>query len=353
MAFERPTLLTLIKRAEADVEANMPGADARFRRSNLNVLARVHAAAVHGLYGYLDWISRQILPDTAEAQILDRHAAIWLREGRLPAAYAGGSVVASGTSGSIIPGGSVIARADGVTYTSTSDVTVTGGQALVAVICDEPGQVGNTIAETEMSLLSPIAGVNAALTVSDNGISGGADIESDSALRARLIARIKQPPHGGAAHDYVAWALEVPGVTRAWVYPGEMGVGTVSVRFMRDGDADPIPGADAVAFVHAYIDERRPVAVKGLYVAAPIPTPLNFTIEALLPGSAAVRAAVDAELREMLLREAKPGGTILLSHIRAAISTAAGEIDYSLVTPVANVTHTTGQMAVMGTITWR
>jgi uncharacterized phage protein gp47/JayE len=65
-----------------------------------------------------------------------------------------------------------------------------------------------------------------------------------------------------------------------------------------------------------------------------------------------VQAAVLAELQDLLLREATPGGTLLLSHIRAAISSAAGETDFVLTSPAANVTNTTGNMCTMGTITW-
>jgi uncharacterized phage protein gp47/JayE len=65
-----------------------------------------------------------------------------------------------------------------------------------------------------------------------------------------------------------------------------------------------------------------------------------------------VQAAVQAELQDLLLREAKPGGTILLSHIRAAISAAAGETDYVLASPAADVTNTAGNMSTMGSITW-
>ena len=45
----------------------------------------------------------------------------------------------------------------------------------------------------------------------------------------------------GDNDDYVAWATEVPGVTRAWCSPNGMGAGTVVVRFVRDDDDDPIP----------------------------------------------------------------------------------------------------------------
>lgn len=355
MPFARPDLPTLIDRAAADIESRLPGADARLRRSNLNVLARVLAGAAHGLYGYVDWLALQILVDTAEAEFLERHANIWLPGGRLPAAYAVGQVTATGTDGAVIPVGTRFRRADGVVYTAEADATVAGGSALVTVVAVEAGQAGNSDAGVSLALETPVAGVNSAAVVTAGALSGGAAIESDDGLRARVLARIQQPPHGGAKHDYIAWALEVPGVTRAWCYPLEAGDGTVTVRFVRDGDASIFPDAGEVAAVLAHIEEVRPVTAH-VYVFAPVAQAVNFTI-ALTPSTAGVRASVEASLRDLLLREAVPEGgagegTILLSHIREAISLAAGETDHDLVAPVADVTLTTGQMAVFGAITW-
>jgi uncharacterized phage protein gp47/JayE len=87
-----------------------------------------------------------------------------------------------------------------------------------------------------MTFLNTIPNVQSVVVVDANKLVNGSDIESIPDLRARLLERIQNPPSGGAAEDYVAWALEVPGVTRAWVYPKEMGAGTVTVRFVRDND---------------------------------------------------------------------------------------------------------------------
>lgn len=355
MPFSRPSLPTLIDRAAADIESRLPGADARLRRSNLNVLARVHAGATHGLYGYLDWIAKQILVDTADAEILERHATIWLPSGRLPAAYAIGQITVTGSDGAVIPAGSVFKRADGATYSSEAEATIAAGQALVTVVADVAGQVGNGAAGITLNLDSPIAGINAAAVVTVGALTGGADIEDDASLRARVLARIQQTPHSGAKHDYIAWAKEVPGVTRAWCYPLEMGDGTVTVRFVRDDDASLIPDVNEVAAVQAYIDALRPVAME-LFVVAPAAAPVNFTIQ-LTPATASVKAAVEAGLRDLLIREAEPEGgagegKILLSHIREAISLAAGETDHVLTVPAADITPTAGQMATFGAITW-
>jgi uncharacterized phage protein gp47/JayE len=195
-----------------------------------------------------------------------------------------------------------------------------------------------------------VPGVASAALVAAPGLTQGADAESDDALRLRLLARIRQPPMGGSASDYVAWALQVPGVTRAWVYPLENGVGTVTVRFVRDNDVDFIPDAGAVTAVQEYIDARRPVTAQ-VTVLAPTAAPLDLTI-ALTPDTAAVRAAVTGELQDLLRRDAKPGGTILISRIREAISVSAGETNHVLSAPTADVTHLAGEMPTLGTITW-
>lgn len=350
MPFSRPTLAELIEHSINDIETRLPGVDARLRRSNLNVISRVHAGATHGLYGYLDWLARQVIYDTAEAEILDRWATIWLNQPRKVAAPAVGNVTFNGTSGTLIPAGTAVQRVDAVEYTTDADATITAGIVTAAVTAVEPGAAGNTDANTMLTLVSPISGVNGSVTVASGGLSQGTDVESDASLRARLIARIQQPPHGGAKFDYVAWALENPGVTRAWVYPMESTAGTVTVRFVRDGDISLIPDASALATVQSYIDERRPVT-SLVYVVAPIAVPLNFTILPA-PNTAAVRTAITAELADLLMRESEPGGTILLSHIREAISIAAGEHDYTMAAPSADVIRATGEMATMGTITW-
>jgi uncharacterized phage protein gp47/JayE len=151
---------------------------------------------------------------------------------------------------------------------------------------------------------------------------------------------------------YAAWAKEVAGVTRAWVFPGELGAGTVTVRFVRDDDDTTIiPDGAEVSAVQGYIDARRPVTAQ-VTVVAPAAVPLNLTID-ITPDTAATRAAVESELRDLLSRdEVVPGGTILLSELRTAIGIAEGISDYTLVSPAASVTHTTGQMPIFGVITW-
>lgn len=348
MPFSRPALTDLIERTRADALARL-NAEELLRRADVEVLARVLAGASHALHGYIDWLSRQVIYDTADAEMLDRWATIWGVPRHAPFT-ASGNITLTGTTGTVIPAGTSLVRTDGAEYTTDADATLAAGTATAAVTASLAGDSGNSLIGSSLSLASPISGANSVATVATGGLAGGADQEDDAALRSRLTFRIQNPPHGGASFDYVTWALEVSGVTRAWVYPEELGLGTVTVRFVRDDDASVIPDAGEVAAVQAYIDALRPVTA-DVTVVAPVAVPLDFTI-ALTPNTAAVKSAVTAELTDLLRREAEPARTILLSRIREAISIAAGETNHVLTVPAADVTHTTGQMATMGTITW-
>jgi uncharacterized phage protein gp47/JayE len=186
--------------------------------------------------------------------------------------------------------------------------------------------------------------------VGEDGITAGAEVESDDSLRSRLLTRIRETPHGGAYHDYLAWALEVPGVTRAWCYPQYLGLGTVGLAFVCDDQADILPDAEKIAEMRDYIEARRPVTAV-VTVFAPIPVPLDLSIR-ITPNLATVAASVETELRDLIYREAEPGGTIYLSHIREAISLAVGEVDHELVSPIEDVVLENGEITVMGAITW-
>lgn len=353
MAFVRPTLREIRDRLAADLLARLPQGDSQPAWSVPGVLARVWALVFHDLFGYAGFISRQIIVDTAESDYLERQAGVWglTRAGE---AVASGTAALSGTTGTVIPAGTILQDGEGRRFTTDAEATIAAGTAEPGITAEDPGGAGNLAADAVLALVSPIAGVSAA-AVGAGGLSGGADVESDDSLRTRLLQRIQEPPHGGAGHDYLGWALdrEAHGraVTRAWVYPQELGIGTVTVRFMMDDTyGDGIPLAGDVTAVQATIDQERPVTA-AVTVLAPLAVPLDFEIS-IAPSTDAVKAAVAAELADLIAREAAPGGTLLLSHIREAISLAAGEYDHGLIAPAAAVVRATGEISTMGEITW-
>jgi uncharacterized phage protein gp47/JayE len=348
MPFERPTLPELIDQGATEIESRLPGLLVRVRRSLVGVINRVVAAGLSTLYKYAEYLNRQAWPDTCDPEYLDQHGARW-GVSRTNAAAATGTVTFTGVNGALLPAGSQVQRSDGQLYATAADAVIATGFAAVSVAALAPGQAGNAGIGVSLTLASPVAGISATASAS-TALAGGADLEGAEPYRARILARVRQAPHGGADFDYVAWAKEVPGVTRAWVYPKEQGAGTVVVRFVRDSDASPIPDAGELATVQAHIEAVRPVTAQ-LYVLAPIAVPISWTIR-LTPDTPAGRQAVAVELAAMIRRDAEPGSTIYKSRADEAVSIAPGEFDHEIQVPAGDVAFGAGQLATMGTITW-
>jgi hypothetical protein len=65
MPFTRPTLAELVDRIQNDLTTRFALTGTALRRSVVNVLARVEAAATHLLHGHLEFLSQQLFPDTS------------------------------------------------------------------------------------------------------------------------------------------------------------------------------------------------------------------------------------------------------------------------------------------------
>lgn len=353
MPFARPTLAELIARVRSDLRGRLEVDGPLVRRAMVDVLGSVWAGAVHTLYGFGDWASKQLFGYSADREYLIPKAEMY-GVTATPATFATGTANTTGTDGSAIPVDTIL-RLDGDTsYRVTTGQVIAGGVAALPITAVLAGSVANVPDGTTLTFESPIAGVNSTATV-DGDIEDGVDEEGTEELRDRFLLRLREPPEGGADQDYEAWALAVPGVTRAWVYPNELGLGTVVVRFVMDGEVDIFPGVGAVADVQAALEEERPITAEVTAVA-PTPLEVDFTIE-LTPNNADAQAAVEAELEDMFRRVAAPGdgagrGTILLSKIHTAIGIAAGVEDYELTVPAANVVPAIGELAVLGAVTW-
>lgn len=354
MPFARPSLTDLITRIGGDLRGRLEVTGPLLRRAMADVLSSVWAGAVHGLYGYLDWVTRQLFGDIDDDDQLLRKAKLYGIT-PVPAGFASGNVTATGVNGTQILTGTII-KLDAVTsYRVTTGQTISGGVATCPVTAVIAGAAANLPAATALTFESPPAGVQSACVVATGGITNGVDQELVSALRVRFLEHLRNPPTGGSAEDYIEFAKSVPGVTRVWVFPRELGLGTVVVRFVRDLDLSIFPDGSAVAAVQAAENAGRPITA-AVTVAAPTALAVAFTLH-IVPDTADTRAAVSAELADLLTRVGEPGdgvsrGKILLSVIRTTIGVAAGVSDYTLTVPAADVVPGVGQLPVLGTITF-
>jgi len=349
--FTRPTLPQLITTVRNDILTRLATDStlAALRRTDAEVYGRVQAAAVHTVYGYIDYLARNLLPDQADEDWLTRHGNM-KRCPRKAATAAAGYVRWDVESNGIrIETGVTIQRDDLVSFTTTAAAVSAGGVLRIPVICDVTGASGNTDDGLAMRLVSPVTGLTSAGAA--DGIQGGADIEDLEVWRGRIIERWYWTPQGGADGDYEVWAKEVPGVTRAWIYRHWLGRGTVGVLVANSDLVNPIPDDATVTAVQDHIEPLAPVAGADIYVFAPTPKIVDFHIR-LTPDTPEIRYAVIAEIRAMMLRDGIPDGTLKPSRISEAVSLATGEYSHELVSPTDDVKIEKAEIGVVGDFTW-
>jgi uncharacterized phage protein gp47/JayE len=214
----------------------------------------------------------------------------------------------------------------------------------VTVEAVTPAAAGNADAGVQMTLGTAIAGVTSSGAAS-GPLAGGADIELDDDLRSRMLQAYASPPQGGSLTDYVNWALAVPGVTRAWVTPNGMGVGSVVVFVMED-EAEAANGGfpqgtngvsssetrvtnstatGDLLVVANYIFTLRPVTAL-VWACKPQQNTVNFTISGLTASpSAALQSAIAAAISGVFLAAGSPGGVTLPNGM------TGGLVDMSLI----------------------
>lgn len=361
MSFNRPTLTQIDARARADMEANIDAVPIVRRRTPLAGIARALAGLSHGLHGHIAWVFKQIHPTSqTDTDQLERHAS-FKNVTRRGAAVSTGTIRITGVDGTVIDDDTRLGSETGVEIATDAAAVIAGGIADIPVRAVLAGSGGNLPGGARFGFLSPVAGASSEAFARSPGLSGGADDEPDNQLLDRYLLRLRRPAHGGASSDYERWALEVPGVTRVWPAPAEMGLGTVTLRIaVDDTPHGPIPTADEVAAVETHIQTRgslnelfegRPVTAQ-LFVAAPVPAPVTVSM-ILTPDTDATRAAVLAELQALFRRVAVPGGIVPRDAISQAISLAPGLSERRLLEPADDAVPQLGHLPVLGEVSFR
>lgn len=331
MPFTIPSFTDIRDTLLRDIANQLPSADTG-PDSDLFIRAASVASAVEGLYQHQAWIVRQIFPDTADTEYLELHAAVRGLT-RKRAVSASGLIRFTGIPGTMVPSGQS-GTVNKQSYITTADSTLDAtGKADIPAAAAVSGTAGNQPAGTIIQLSAIPAGIDSQATIID--MTGGTEQESDSELLARLLELIRRPPAGGNKYDYRRWAMNIPGVTAAYVYPLRRGLGTVDVVITAAGT---LPSAETIAAVQAYINEVRPVTAKDCYVLAP--TLLQVYIKtAILPHNITldeaenkIKTALTAYFAQLI-----PGETVIKSRIEAIISDLIGIADRNLLSPAVNI----------------
>ena len=198
MLFNTPDYQAIRDAILRDIANQLPAANVA-ADGDYAIRANATGAAVEGVYQHQQWIARQIFPDTADTDYLERHAGLY-NITRKAETVATGSIAFSGTAGASVPLGTEAKTTGGTAFlTTVASVIGVGGTASIAAQAAAPGAAGNQGAATTLTLTAAPSGVLSAAAIVT--MSGGTDIEGDASLLARLLFELRNPPCGGAAHD--------------------------------------------------------------------------------------------------------------------------------------------------------
>ena len=357
MAYENETQAAIHGRM---LDASPPDIDKRQGSVTYDLTAPA-AIEFDRAYVELDNVLNAGFADTTYGARLDMRAREYGLT-RKPAVAAVGSVTFSGQDGTVIPVGTLVSTGgeNPVYFATMTPATIAGGSVSVAVEAQAGGANGNVGAGAVNTVVGDLAGV---LTVTNAlYFEGGVDAESDASLLARYFERARRPATSGNANQYRQWALEIPGVSDARVYPVWDGPGTVKVVLL--GDDKTAPDQTIVSAVQAYIDPTRDGTGQGAApigavatVAGAVEVPINIAVDVTLaPGAtiAEVQAQIETGVRAYLQSLAFADNLVRITRIANVILDIPRVIDYENLTvngAYSNVVVADGEVAVLGTVT--
>lgn len=309
------------------------------------------AIELSNAYLELDTVLAMGFAETAEAPYLDMRTAEF-GVNRKPALKAQGTVTLTGPNDTFVPAGTRMQTANDLFFVTVDDALLTGGIATVEAEAETAGTIGNVAVGTIGALTSgDLYGIVS--VINDVNFDGGVDAEGNTELLQRYLDRVQRPGTSGNANHYRQWALEVPGVGDAKVYPEWNGGGTVKVILLDTEKTAPAPSVIQAA--KDYIETVRPVGPK-ITVEGVIEIPINIKAKLTLAANAeaiSAYAEIATIINDYLKTLAFSDTIVRLSKIASLIMTSPSVVDYmdlKINGNAANVVIPDGSVAVIGQV---
>lgn len=317
---------------------------------------------------------KNIFPQYAYGSTLDEHAADRLMSRRNPI-YAFGVIKIEGQPGAIVEKGTIVMttspeEGESVSFETLERVTIPPeGFIEVEIRAMEPGANGNVGANTITALQ---VGRNDITSITNEvECSGGADTESDEALRERIQLYDQRTFSSfvGTERDYQIWALEVPGVGSARVEgcldrTGDGGDGIVHITITDSEGRRANERLKQAVYDHIMSPddpERKLAAVNSkLIIESPEMLPINISVDILMEESFNFGEAIETledqfkEAVENYILSTLETGIIYRREIGAILINLYGIADYENLTlngERKNIIFTNEQIPALGEVT--
>lgn len=319
-------------------------------------LAEIDAMLAHSLAGFVESEAKSFMPWLATG-IRAQGWGETLIGPMKAAGTATGAIRITGNDGVPVGVDQILTADNGMEYKVLAGAVSADGKVDLQVSCTQSGAAGNLDPGAVLSPVTPILGLSSQAIVLSPGLTGGTPAETLEEYRVRYLLRLREKSTGGNDTDYASWALQVNGVTRAWVRRG--GMGEVLVLFMMDstyadgmpvGDGAPAYSGDLKAVYDKLLAEAPTPAL--IYVRAPVARPIHYVIHGLNPATAEVKAAIEGELRDLHRRRSSPGGVWRWSWGAEAVTTAAGADSFDAIEPAASIVPAADEIPTFGSVSY-
>ena len=340
MALEIPSQEEIEEKIFLDVVTNLNQDQSACSVSLINAFSKAIGFQVWSAY-----ICQQTLGYTPLDATGSRLAAFGLLCGieRFQPQFSFGFVTAFGTG--TIPIGTTLTRCDGVRYQVLEEIDAPS--SAVPIISLDEGQSGNAQRGVTLTFDSAIINVDPTAYVSENGLAGGSDLETEDNFRQRVIACTANPCRTGTIQDYEFWAFGYNGVTCIQVLPCYYGPGTVKLCFaMQNTYQNGIPLDQDIINLQEIIDNSQPLGIKTTVCAAE-PVTVDIQIRLLDGRTLSERQTIIAGLTETF--SSAKIGNFCLSDIYSAIASSYNGC-FELISPTGSIDLGDCKLPVLGTV---
>lgn len=206
-------------------------------------------------YTELNMLHEAAFADTSWGEYLTMRAAEF-GVNRKEATKAIGEITIKGNIGAKIIKNSLFATNDDTNFYTTKDGVIgLDGTVKIGIEAKSAGEEGNVDAGTIIKIPMSIPGVYE--VINEAATHDGFKEESDEALLARYLLKVRTPATSGNKYHYLNWALSIEGVGNAKILPLWEGAGTVKVIIVNA--ENKTASKDLVQKTAAYIETVRPI----------------------------------------------------------------------------------------------
>lgn len=247
---------------------------------------------------------------------------------------------------------------------ATGTILTSANFAHVAVRAVEFGTAPNSAAASQLSLVSSQANVDNIVVADFNGIRGGLNLEGVESVRSRLLFKTANMTNAFSSASIEFFIKNnFPTITRVWVQDATPSAGYVTIYFTEDSEVNIIPtGAQANAVKSAIVtgpNKIKPANTPDGFVLVSGPTAVtqNFEFSTLSPNTQDMRDSLTEALKDYFRSssvniETNVNANQYNSVISNVIDSSGNSPTYTLSSPTGNISVGSGQLALLGTITY-